>query len=147
MCRTETFLPAFYVDRILELSAGFAELLPKTSGGQLKTASGIATQLSGRAKRPNRNPNWGIPHVVCLFIIRWSDKTVAEGEAKIINGHLTWMNNGSICPRTCSKHGPLTRLIWRGLMDWYLNFNGGQYKFRTDVQVVVVVVLLYLYLT
>jgi len=88
-CRTETFLPAIYVHRILELSASFAELLPKKSGGQIKTASGNVTQLSEKAKTPNRNANWAIPHVVCLFIICWSDKTVAEGEAWIINRHLT----------------------------------------------------------
>jgi len=44
------------------------------------------------------------------------------------------MNNGGVCPRTYSKYGNLARLIWRWLMDWYLNFNAGQCKFRTDVQ-------------
>jgi hypothetical protein len=78
-------LPEFYVVSILELSEIFADLLPKMSGGQFKTASRNVTRLAEKAKKQNRNPYWEILTYCVYLSTCGSDKTVAEREA--------WNNN------------------------------------------------------
>ena len=140
-CRTETFLRAFYRARMLELSEIFAEMLPKMSGVHFKTASDNMTHLTGKTETKPQSI-LGNPRVVCLFFVCGSEKKLAEREAWTINSHLTWMSNGGICPRTYSKYGTLARLIWRWLMDWYLNLM----QVNANSELTFRVVLLNLYL-
>ena len=133
-CGNETFGPAYYDARILELSEIFAELLPKMSAGDLKTDSGNVTHLTGKIQRNQTTMHIRISTCSVSVYSLWVRQEVSRMWSVDYKQPFDLMNNGGICPRTYSKYGNLARLIWRWLMDWYLNFNAGQCKFRTDVQ-------------